>query len=56
MEPTGNSQSCSRCGGTLEFKTTIENPMTGSPVHFFRCEDCGHVHSVERRTKGALSS
>ena len=40
---------CSHCGGKLVFKDTCESPKTGSPVHFFRCEDCGHVQSVERR-------
>jgi uncharacterized Zn finger protein len=40
---------CPRCGGTLEFKNTVESPTTGSPVHFFQCKDCGHIHSVEGR-------
>jgi uncharacterized Zn finger protein len=39
---------CPRCGGILEFKDTVEHPTTGSPVSFFRCEDCGYVHTVER--------
>jgi predicted nucleic acid-binding Zn ribbon protein len=37
---------CPRCGGKMQFKATVENPTTGSPVHFFRCEDCGHVDCV----------
>ena len=41
---------CPRCGGKLEIKTTVENPTSGPPVHFFRCKDCGHVHTVERRS------
>ena len=41
---------CSRCGGKLVFKDVVECPTTGSLVGFFRCEDCGHVHSVERRS------
>ena len=48
--PTGIGRPCSRCGGKLVFKDTCESPKTGSPVHFFRCEDCGHVQSVERRS------
>ena len=56
MEPVGVSQSCPRCGGKFEFRHTVENPITGSPVHFFKCEDCGHFHTVERRTTRALSS
>jgi hypothetical protein len=42
---------CSRCGGKLVFKDVVECPTTGSLVGFFRCEDCGHVHSVERRSR-----
>ena len=56
MEPTGTRQPCPRCGGKLEFRHTVESHMTGSPVHFFRCEDCGHLHTVERRTTRARSS
>ena len=44
-----NSQLCPRCGGKLEFKDTCENATTGSPVYFYRCEDCGHIHTIERR-------
>jgi len=40
---------CSRCGGKLVFKDTVESPTTRSLTCFFRCEDCGHVHTVERR-------
>jgi len=50
MEPAGSSHPCARCGAKLEFRHTVESPRTGSPVHFFRCEDCGHVHAVERRS------
>ena len=39
---------CPRCGSVLVFKDTVECPTTGSPVNFFRCDDCGYVHSVER--------
>jgi len=39
---------CPRCGGKLEFKNTVESPATGSPVHFFRCDDCGLIHSAKR--------
>ena len=56
MEPTSASQPCPRCGGTLDFKHTVESIRTGVPVDFFRCGDCGYVHTVERRTAGALSS
>jgi uncharacterized Zn finger protein len=49
MEPTGISPPCPRCGGTLEFRHTIENLRTGTPVDFFRCEGCGCVHIVEDR-------
>ena len=42
-----HSEPCPRCGGELEFKDTVESPTTGSPVHFFQCKDCGHIHSVE---------
>ena len=41
---------CPRCGGVLVFKDTVECPTTGSPVNFFRCDDCGYVHSVERQS------
>ena len=41
---------CPRCGGKLEFKDTVESPATGSLVHFFRCEACGHVRSDVRRS------
>ncbi len=50
MEPTGISPSCPRCGGKLEFRHTVESLRTGAPVDFFRCEDCGNVHTVEHRT------
>ena len=56
MEPTGISQPCPCCGGTLDFRITVETLSTGSPVDFFRCKDCGYVHTVEGRTTGALSS
>ena len=56
MGTTGTSHLCPRCGGKLQFGHTVESLRTGAPVHFFRCEDCGHVHAVERRTTGALSS
>jgi uncharacterized Zn finger protein len=49
MEPAG--QHCPRCGGNLEFRHTVESYRTGAPVDIFRCEDCGHVHTVECRTK-----
>ena len=41
---------CPRCGGKLEIKTTVEKSTSGPPVHFFRCKDCGQVHTVERRS------
>lgn len=44
------SQPCPRCGSKLEFKHTIENHRTGAPVDFFRCKDCGYVHTDEHRT------
>jgi hypothetical protein len=56
VEPTGISQPCPCCVGTLEFRITVESMMTGAPVDFFRCKDCGYVHAVERRTTDALSS
>jgi len=57
MEPTGISLFCPRCGGTLEFRHRLESLRTGAPVDFFRCEDCGYVHTVERRSaNSALSS
>jgi hypothetical protein len=37
-------------GGKLEFRHTVESHRTGAPVDFFRCEDCGHIHTVEHRT------
>lgn len=55
MEPTSASQPCPCCGGTLNFKITVETLLTGAPVDFFRCRDCGYVHTVEGRTPGALS-
>jgi uncharacterized Zn finger protein len=57
MERTGIRQPCPRCGGTLEFRHRLECVRTGAPVDFFRCEDCGCVHTVERRSaNSALSS
>ena len=56
MEPAGISQPCPRCGSKLQFRHTVESLWTGLPVDFFRCKDCGCVHTVERRTTGALSS
>ena len=56
MEFAGISQPCPRCGGKLQFRHTVESLWTGLPVDFFRCEHCGCVHTVERRTTGALSS
>ena len=51
------SQPCPRCGGKLKFRHTVESHRTGTPVDFSRCEDCGYVHTVERRSaKSALSS
>ena len=41
---------CPRCGGKLAFRNTTESPTTGSLVDFFRCQDCGHVRSVVRRS------
>ena len=36
MQPTRtNPGPCPHCGGKLEFKDTIESPITGSPVDFF---------------------
>ena len=52
MEPIGNGhEPCQRCGCKLEFRNTVESPTTGSLVDFFRCEDCGHVHAVERQVR-----
>ena len=48
--PKNTRGTCPRCGGELEFKDTCESPITGSRVHFFKCEDCGHVHTIERRS------
>ena len=49
VEPIeSDHEPCSRCGCKLEFRNTVESPTTQSLVCFFRCEDCGHVHSVER--------
>ena len=56
MEPTGISLPCPRCGGTMEFRHLIESHRTGAPVYFFRCENCGQVHTVEHRTASAHSS
>jgi uncharacterized Zn finger protein len=56
MKPTSASQPCPCCGGTLDFKITVETLITGAPVDFFRCEHCGYVNAVERRTTDALSS
>ena len=48
MEPTHiHHEPCSRCGGKLVFKDTCESPKTGSPVHFFRCEDCATFNQDE---------
>jgi len=52
-----SDEPCPRCGGKLVFKDTVESPRTGSLVRFFRCEGCGHVHTVERQSvNNALSS
>ena len=52
VEPTHiHHEPCSRCVGKLEFRNTVESPTTGSLVDFFRCEDCGHVHAVERQVR-----
>jgi uncharacterized Zn finger protein len=56
MEPTSASQPCPRCGGNLEIRHTIECIRTGAPVDFFRCEDCGCVHTVERRSADSAFS
>jgi hypothetical protein len=49
VQPTRiNPDPCSRCGGKLEFKDTVESPRTGAPIHFFQCKDCGHIHTVQR--------
>jgi len=45
-----HEDSCPRCGGKLAFRNTTESPTTGSLVDFFRCQDCGHVRSVVRRS------
>ena len=52
MDPAKNTRrgTCPRCGGELQFKQTVESLSTGALVHFFRCEDCGHVHTAERRS------
>ena len=42
-----NPGPCPHCGGKLEFKGTIESPITGSPVDFFQCKDCGRVQTVD---------
>ena len=47
---------CPRCGGKLKFRHTVESHRTGTPVDFSRCEDCGYVHTVERRTTSARSA
>jgi uncharacterized Zn finger protein len=50
VEPTHiHHEPCLRCGGKLMFKDTVESPTTQSLVCFFRCEDCGHVHTVVER-------
>jgi len=38
---------CSHCGGKLEFRHTIGNRRAGAPIHFFQCEDCGHVYTIK---------
>ena len=51
VEPTHiHHEPCSRCGGKLVFKDTVESSTTRSLICFFRCEDCGHVHTIERRS------
>ena len=52
VEPTHiHHEPCQRCGGKLEFGDTVDSATTGSLVDFFRCEDCGHVHAVERQER-----
>ena len=57
MEPTHiHHEPCQRCGGKLEFGDTVDSATTGSLVDFFRCEDCGHVHAVERQAAPIVAS
>jgi uncharacterized Zn finger protein len=49
-QPTrSNPGPCWRCGGKHEFRETVGSLKNGAPVDFFQCNDCGHVHAVERR-------
>ena len=38
---------CPHCGGTLEWKATV-GPETTAQTHFYQCESCRRIHTMEQ--------
>ena len=38
---------CSHCGSELKWKATVGAEKTAQ-THFYHCENCGHIHTVEQ--------
>jgi len=39
---------CQRCGGELEWKTSIPDRGMNLETHCFQCKACAYVHILER--------
>jgi uncharacterized Zn finger protein len=50
VHPTDlRSGPCPHCGGKLEWKAGVEGLEQGLETHFFECNACGHIHTVEKK-------
>jgi len=50
VHPTDlRSGPCPHCGGKLEWKASVERLEQGLETHFFECNACGHIHTVEKK-------
>ena len=39
---------CPHCGGKLGWQASVSSVENGLKTHFFRCEVCDHIHTVEK--------
>jgi len=39
--------SCPHCGGEQKWKATV-GVETTAQIHFYQCEGCDHIHTVEQ--------
>ena len=40
---------CPHCGGELGWKASVSSVGNGLETHFFQCDGCDHIHTVEKK-------